>query len=50
MKYYSMGEFAELIGKTRQTLRNWDKRGFSSHIMLQKAVTDITRKDNSITS
>lgn len=25
MKYYSIGEFAELIGKTEQTLRNWDK-------------------------
>ncbi|MCE5220251.1 MAG: MerR family transcriptional regulator [Clostridium sp.] len=27
MKYYSIGEFAELIGKTEQTLRNWDKKG-----------------------
>ncbi|OEF97892.1 IS607 family transposase [Vulcanibacillus modesticaldus] len=27
MKYYSIGEFAELIGKTQQTLRNWDKTG-----------------------
>ncbi|MTK10724.1 MAG: IS607 family transposase [Clostridiaceae bacterium] len=27
MKYYSIGEFAELIGKTEQTLRNWDKNG-----------------------
>ncbi len=25
MKYYSIGEFAELTGKTIQTLRNWDK-------------------------
>lgn len=25
MKYYSIGEFAGLIGKTQQTLRNWDK-------------------------
>ncbi|WP_459076813.1 MerR family transcriptional regulator, partial [Bacillus chungangensis] len=24
MKYYSIGEFAKLIGKTTQTLRNWD--------------------------
>jgi predicted site-specific integrase-resolvase len=24
-KHYSIGEFAELIGKTKQTLRNWDK-------------------------
>lgn len=26
MKYYSIGQFAELIGKTTQTLRNWDKK------------------------
>lgn len=25
MKYYSIGEFAKLIGRTEQTLRNWDK-------------------------
>lgn len=25
MKYYLIGEFAKLIGKTEQTLRNWDK-------------------------
>lgn len=25
MKYYSIGEFAKEIGKTPQTLRNWDK-------------------------
>ncbi|MFC3783141.1 MerR family DNA-binding transcriptional regulator, partial [Bacillus chungangensis] len=32
MKYYSIGEFAKLIGKTTQTLRNWDKRGvFKPH-------------------
>ena len=24
-KYYNIGEFSELIGKTKQTLRNWDK-------------------------
>lgn len=27
MKYYSIGKFAKLIGKTPQTLRNWDKDG-----------------------
>lgn len=27
MKYYSIGEFAERIGKSIQTLRNWDKNG-----------------------
>ena len=27
MKYYSIGQFAELIGKTPQTLRDWDKKG-----------------------
>ena len=26
MKYYSIGEFSELIGKTPQTLRNGDKK------------------------
>ena len=25
MRYYSIGEFAEKIGKAIQTLRNWDK-------------------------
>ncbi len=25
MKYYSIGEFAKLIGRTEQTLRNGDK-------------------------
>jgi len=25
VKYYSVGEFSKLIGKTTQTLRNWDK-------------------------
>ena len=27
MKYYWIGEFANKIGKTVQTLRNWDKNG-----------------------
>lgn len=27
MKYYSIGEFADAIGKTTKTLRNWDKSG-----------------------
>ncbi|MFL8713036.1 IS607 family transposase [Clostridioides sp. GD02377] len=27
MKYYSIGEFANKIGKTIQTLRNWDSKG-----------------------
>ena len=27
MRYYSIGEFANKIGKTIQTLRNWDKNG-----------------------
>lgn len=32
MKYYSIGEFANLIGKTTQTLRNWDKENvFKPH-------------------
>ena len=32
MKYYTIGEFAELIGKTSQTLREWDTKGvFKPH-------------------
>lgn len=27
MKFYSIGQFSKLIGKTNQTLRNWDKDG-----------------------
>ena len=27
MKYYSIGEFANKIGKTVQTLRNWNSKG-----------------------
>ena len=27
MNYYSIGEFATKIGKTIQTLRNWDRNG-----------------------
>lgn len=27
MKYYSIGRFSKLIGKTTQTLRDWDKKG-----------------------
>ena len=26
MKYYSIGQFSKLIGKTSQTLREWDKK------------------------
>lgn len=26
MKYYSIGEVADLIGKTSQTLRDWHKK------------------------
>ena len=34
MKYYSIGEFANRIGKTIQTLRNWDKKNIlkPSHV------------------
>lgn len=35
MKYYSIGEFSKLIGKTSQTLRDWDKKGeFKPHHVL----------------
>ena len=36
MKYYSIGEFAKEIGKTTQTLRNWDK----SNILKPSHVTE----------
>jgi putative resolvase len=26
MKYYSIGEFSDLIGRSQQTLRLWDKK------------------------
>lgn len=34
MKYYSIGEFSNKIGKSIQTIRNWDKNGFlkPSHV------------------
>lgn len=34
MKYYSIGEFSNRIGKTIQTLRNWDKKNIlkPSHV------------------
>lgn len=32
MKHYSIGQFAKLIGRTPQTLRDWDKKGeFKPH-------------------
>lgn len=27
MKFYAIGEFVKLIGRTPQTLRGWDKKG-----------------------
>jgi len=27
MKQYTIGQFAKLIGRTPQTLRDWDKKG-----------------------
>jgi putative resolvase len=36
MKYYSIGEFSKLIGKTPQTLRDWNKKD----IFLPQHVTD----------
>lgn len=34
MTYYSIGEFTNKIGKTVQTLRNWDENGTlkTSHV------------------
>ena len=48
MKYYSIGEFAELIGVTQQTLRNWDKVGKlkPSH-KGKKMIKELLEDDNS---
>lgn len=39
MKYYSIGKFAAKIGKTVQTLRNWDKNGTLSPSHITKGGT-----------
>lgn len=39
MKYYSIGEFSNKIGKTIQTLRNWDKNGTLKPAHITKAGT-----------
>lgn len=39
MKYYSIGEFAKQIGKTIQTLRNWDKKDILKPSHVTKAGT-----------
>lgn len=39
MKYYSIGEFSTRIGKTIQTLRNWDKNGTLKPSHITKAGT-----------
>ncbi len=36
MKYYSIGEFSALVGKTAQTLRDWHKKG----LLLPHHITD----------
>ena len=36
MKFYSIGAFSKLIGKTPQTLRDWHKKG----IFIPKHITD----------
>lgn len=50
MKYYSIGEFATKIGKTVQTLRNWDKNGTLKPSHIKMVVQDIIHKSNLITS
>ena len=37
MKYYSIGQFAEAIGKTTKTLRNWDKTGVLKPARVEKS-------------
>ena len=40
MKYYSIGNFAEQIGKFIQTLRNWDKKIIKELIEDDKDIKD----------
>ena len=45
MKYYSIGEFAKLIGKTEQTLRNWDKNNtLKPHHVLESGYRYYSQK------
>lgn len=37
LKYYSIGQFAEAIGKTTKTLRNWDKAGILKPTRVEKS-------------
>ena len=37
LKYYSIGQFAEAIGKTTKTLRNWDKAGILKPARVEKS-------------
>jgi len=39
MKYYSIGEFAKEIGRTTQTLRNWDKTNYLKPALITKGKT-----------
>ena len=48
MKYYSIGEFADKIGKTIQTLRNWDKNNTFKPAYVTTGVQDIILKNNLI--
>lgn len=48
MKYYSIGEFANKIGKTIQTLRNWDKNDSLKPHHITKAGTSSIPKNNLI--
>ena len=46
LKYYSIGQFAEAIGKTTKTLRNCDKAGILKLARVEKIV--ILYKDRLI--
>jgi hypothetical protein len=44
MEYYSMSQFAELIDRTEQTLRNWDKKECLNQATLRRQATVIIPK------
>lgn len=37
MKFYTIHEFSKLVGKTPQTLRNWDKKDIACRLQGKRA-------------
>jgi DNA-binding transcriptional MerR regulator len=48
MNLYSIGQFAKLIGKTTQTLRDWDKKGVLTpeYITSEKQLQEVLQFSN----